>query len=353
MKKRVYQYDLDGNYIRAFESSKEAGEKYGISCFSIALACQKKIKVSAGFQWSYRKYLKILPVKSCVKSINQYSIEGIFIQSFSNAAEAEKQTGISKENIRYCARKQKGSAGGYQWRYEEDVNGTENIESVTEKKKIVYQYDLDGNYIQEFASAKEAGEKYGITSIHLACQKKIKTSAGFQWSYQKYKKIPSFKSYIKAINQYSIEGNFIQSFSNASEAEKQTGISKGRIRYCAKNKKGLVNNYQWRYADDVNGTENIGFPTHSNYQYHVRIEQYDKNGKFLDVFENVTEAVKALKQSDKIRQSEKKMIIDCCNQKLKTAYGYIWKIQTEVPVKKDISKKCEDFEKYLSAIMQK
>lgn len=55
------------------------------------------------------------------------------------------------------------------------------------KSKKVYQYDLEGNFIQEWASAKIAGEHFKIhkNSICMAANGKIQTSCKFKWSYKK------------------------------------------------------------------------------------------------------------------------------------------------------------------------
>jgi len=54
--------------------------------------------------------------------------------------------------------------------------------------KKVYQYDLDGNYIQPFGSCEEAGRNCGKKRGNLISQcanKKRETAYGFKWSYSK------------------------------------------------------------------------------------------------------------------------------------------------------------------------
>jgi group I intron endonuclease len=56
------------------------------------------------------------------------------------------------------------------------------------KSKRVYQYDLDGAFINSFGSTEEAGrhlEKYGANIRKCACGKQ-ETAYGFKWSYVKY-----------------------------------------------------------------------------------------------------------------------------------------------------------------------
>lgn len=53
------------------------------------------------------------------------------------------------------------------------------------KTKEVHQYSLDGQYLQTFSSAREAGEKTGINphQIRATCSGKQKTSGGYKWTY--------------------------------------------------------------------------------------------------------------------------------------------------------------------------
>lgn len=66
-------------------------------------------------------------------------------------------------------------------------------------------------------------------------------------------KIQSKKRF-RSINQYDLKGNYINSFSNMKEAEKQTNISSKLIWAGVNLKQKVAGNYQWRFSDD---TQNI------------------------------------------------------------------------------------------------
>ncbi len=50
------------------------------------------------------------------KEVHQYELSGKYIQSFKSDAEAETETGVSKQNISKCTLGQRPQAGGYQWK---------------------------------------------------------------------------------------------------------------------------------------------------------------------------------------------------------------------------------------------
>lgn len=53
-------------------------------------------------------------------------------------------------------------------------------------KKVVLQYDLDGNFIREWNSVDEAAKYYKRTgaAIRMCCIGKNSKSAGFVWKYK-------------------------------------------------------------------------------------------------------------------------------------------------------------------------
>ena len=53
--KKVYQYDIDNNFIQEFISSSEAGRVLNINNSSISSCCRNKRKTAGNFKWYYEK----------------------------------------------------------------------------------------------------------------------------------------------------------------------------------------------------------------------------------------------------------------------------------------------------------
>ena len=69
---------------------------------------------------------------------------------------------------------------------EYNINFGTGIERRAKKvSKPVKQFDLRGNFIQEFPSVMEAQRKFGYSqgNISSACSGKLKTAYGYRWSY--------------------------------------------------------------------------------------------------------------------------------------------------------------------------
>lgn len=83
-------------------------------------------------------------------------------------------------------------AYGFRWSYEKLDKLPDLENNYTGVKKAVYQYDLNGNFIREFASIKEAGRilKHSQSNISSAANGKRKTAYGYKWSFEKKEVIP-------------------------------------------------------------------------------------------------------------------------------------------------------------------
>ena len=62
------------------------------------------------------------------------------------------------------------------------LNSTQKMSN--KNKKSVLQFDLEGNFIAEYDSAKEAAKSCGLTNISACCIGKYKTAGGFLWRYK-------------------------------------------------------------------------------------------------------------------------------------------------------------------------
>ena len=55
--KKVYQYDLDNNFIKEYDSARKAAKELGFKSSSgIVNCCNGKSKTSHGYIWRHEKY---------------------------------------------------------------------------------------------------------------------------------------------------------------------------------------------------------------------------------------------------------------------------------------------------------
>lgn len=126
------------------------------------------------------------------KPIIQYTMDGEYVnqyESISAAAKAMNRTSPSQIQ-KSCAGKISLTAYGYIWQYKDDDN-IEEIVSILktknkkgENKKRIQQFDLDGNFIQEYESASAAGRAFGKAHAAFAkAAREGRVAYGYKWKY--------------------------------------------------------------------------------------------------------------------------------------------------------------------------
>ncbi len=116
-------------------------------------------------------------------------------------------------------------------------------------QKLVHQYNENGILIETYNSLSEIKEKLGIDKqrISSACLNSTMYDGSF-WSYRLLEKIiPKPDLRIKAVNQYSLNQEFIETFKSASEASRLSGISKSCITKCCRGERKTSGGFIWNY----------------------------------------------------------------------------------------------------------
>jgi hypothetical protein len=120
------------------------------------------------------------------RKIKQYDLEGKFIQEFNSIVDASKKMGVNKSNIRGVLIGYRKSAGGFIWKYSEDIEPiTETITINKNRGRQVGQYDLNMNLINIYSSTADASRKVNIhkNNIWGVITNFRKTAGGFIWKY--------------------------------------------------------------------------------------------------------------------------------------------------------------------------
>jgi group I intron endonuclease len=119
--------------------------------------------------------------------------------------------------------------------------------------KPVYQYDLEGHFIQEFAGHREASRMTGIDRSaigHAVRGKELQQFKGFQWfSEFKGEKIASvvkWKKQHKEVIQLHLTNLKIREFNSVTEAAKAVGTGTTNISKACKTG-SICKGFKWKY----------------------------------------------------------------------------------------------------------
>lgn len=125
-------------------------------------------------------------------------------------------------------------------------------------KKPICQYNLDGDFIEEWESAVDAGKGLNLShsNITQACKGKKERCGEFMWRYKgdnitlnigKY--IEPIKHNVLSIIQLNKDIEFIDEFKSISEASKVTNIKRTSIINCLKERSKTSGGFIWKYKN--------------------------------------------------------------------------------------------------------
>lgn len=190
----VYQFTLDGNYLRSYKCTRDAAiainpENLNNTRQAIKNCCMGTSYSSFGYYWSYfKEFIQkedfSHDIKRRYNKIAQYTISGKFLRYFDNIDQARSETGLV--NL-YYAIKNNTSCGGYQWRWytnDKNIPPLEN-EITTYRHKPIIMTDSFNNE-SEYESIKQCIEihpEFSSKGIRAVINGKNKThkKCKFRW----------------------------------------------------------------------------------------------------------------------------------------------------------------------------
>lgn len=244
--KRVYQYDLEGNFLNEYVSITSAEKTLGIKS-GISSAIKYK-SVSCEFLWSFEKVDKLniseYKINVQTKPVFAYDAKGEFVKKYNTISEYCKEHKISLHPVQ-TAIASKTKARGYYLSLEKVDKFIK--EKVKKDSPEIHQYGLNGKFIKTWKSCLEASRELGPGYTQIA--RKVKTGnpvcGDYQWSRTKISEMPNREKYnnVKKVGQFDQDGNLINTFDSVRECRKEFGnvsrVLSGKASHC----KGYVFKY--------------------------------------------------------------------------------------------------------------
>lgn len=199
----------------------------------------------------------------------KYDLNDNFIEEYCSISEAARNNNIGEWMIRKCLRNLIDNIGGYKWKYK-DVNikcSSEEQKEIGRRNSTVYQYSLDGNYMQSYKNSTEASLCTGINSSYItrSCRKENSRAGDFQWFYEykgdnieKYVSCDADKRKKTPVCVYDKDMNFIERYDTIPQAIKvleqklNKSISRNAIYECLKGRLKTAYGFVFKYAEKTN-----------------------------------------------------------------------------------------------------
>jgi hypothetical protein len=113
---KVNQFTLEGEFVKTWNSITEASKSLNLKNISgIIDVCLGKRFKSANFRWSYTDKLPNYRTKTL--SVKQYDLNGNFIKEWESISIASKTLIIDSSTIRKICNGRGKTAGGFKWSY--------------------------------------------------------------------------------------------------------------------------------------------------------------------------------------------------------------------------------------------
>ena len=220
---RLYQYDLNGNFIKEWFSVQEAVNYYGCNSNRFNMAIQESRSAFNSY-WSKIKYEK-LDVSKYRKSkhseIYCYNESGDLIKYYNSVKEIIEDLHFTKASIEDAISHKRPLKGYY---FISDFTNIYNLIKIREliyslTDKSVSKYSKDGNIIQTYPTINKASKETATSVKEI--KKSILSGDGI-WAYGYSSKFNSNKNPVGVkIQQYDLEGNLIKVWESLSSCQKE------------------------------------------------------------------------------------------------------------------------------------
>jgi len=243
LNKIVYQFDLQGNLIKKWESVKSVIEYYKCNEARIRMCVSGKRSFDNCY-WNYENKINVSEYRLSSRGyVFLYNFKGEYLNFFENATVASSKLNIDRNTIVNAVFAKHLCHGYYFLKADENIEDVLNFKNNRKnlKNTKVFRYTLDGKFDKEYSSMKEAelDSKCKHSNIIRAI-KNNKTSGGYKWSYIKSDVIQPFleqKLTPVKIAQYDKEHNLIKIWDSLAECQKEFPYCR---KVCRKEKKSTA-----------------------------------------------------------------------------------------------------------------
>lgn len=194
-KRKIVKLSLKGEYIAEYAGISEAAREHNIGISSLCYAVKRGSNYSGGFLWVYKEEYdeeKSISWKQRFfveknQPVYKFNLDGVLIDSYNSIYEAADKNNTSIAILNKNIKKNKIKSSdhkGFMFSTEKILSSYEHPNS----KKIL-QYDMEGNFLREFISLREASKELSISKStilnKLKQDPKIKPKFSFIFKYKK------------------------------------------------------------------------------------------------------------------------------------------------------------------------
>lgn len=177
IKKPILQYSLFGEFIKEWESSNDIFNFLKVSNTNITKSCKNENHQVSGFLWRYKTNNYLLKINPYIKKPKSQESRDATSRALKGISKPEG-FGDMMRKVRIGVSKPKGTGD----KISKALKGGIAIW----RHKSVDQYDLEGNFIENYSNVNLAGIESGCnpSTISKVCRGIFKQTGGYKWEYK-------------------------------------------------------------------------------------------------------------------------------------------------------------------------
>ena len=269
--------------------------------------------------------------KPAPKAVDEYDIDGVYLQSYKNVIEAALAVGMGTTPIRKCCEGKQLQVPTKQriFLYEGD-DIKKRLELLEQNAPIIYEYNLQGEHLCTYNNYVTPALAHDTKPCTIyACVKGISLTAKGRIFLLKsdsikkrlalIKKRAEESSTWKPIKEYSIKGEFIRDWPNMISAQKYYGTA-SNINYCCNGKLYTAVGRIFLFPEDSieERLEKLKARRHQpSLTQKVKIKEYDLEGNFIRKWDSMTEA-------ERYYNIPQGAVCHCCKEGRLSTHGKIF-----------------------------
>lgn len=263
------------------------------------------------------------------RAVDVYTLGGTLINHFESMSDASRFYNVSIQavNNMCLGLVNQSPKTNCIFRFKDEPFDKYDTSYIVGGAKTVYQFTMNGEFITSYKSLIDAEiatnpnfkTNNGSGSSIGEAIKNNKTAHGYVWSYdKKFRFNPEEYRNWSAVDQYSTNGEFLNTYNSLTEAAYSIGKTVenvGCISSVCVGRTFTAYGYVWRYK----GEPFNKFPTKRIYTNNRPVDQYTRDGMFVASYDSAKIASVELNLQSCTR------ITSCCKGKIKTAFDYVWR----------------------------
>ena len=213
--RKVACYDLNGNFIKLYNSIEEASNFNNVSDTAISQVCKGITKKSNGYKWKY---------------VDDEIYEGEFFKKHPYIDIEVSNLGRIRKITKGWSRITKGSKGstGY----------------------LTYRCNGKSYFVHRLVAETFIENLYNKPQVnHIDCNKENNCSSNLEWctGSENLLSEETYKKCAKEVDLYDLKNNFIKTYKSISIMCKELNLSLGNVGNCLKGRRKSHKNYRFKY----------------------------------------------------------------------------------------------------------